>query len=650
MCLILALTTEADDFKELLNRESRAAHESLIQPTPKNALPATTAHGSSQQQTSNSPTVSRLKTMRSKTSVEKPKVKKALKTYGESSQDIFEFHGGSDGELDTVPRRDLGHKAAKSKRHEDSKVDQRASRRSSQDEDVMRRPITSSGGDTEKEKNVSVESSMPPPASKSTSFDQSQRSQTNIMTIIADPVPHTSPTSKILPPTGTACSKTHSQDPMSAPTTPQHRGFDKELSQNSTDSLRFDSMHSNTATKRVSMQTNDGPAPSSSASENSPGQTITIQRTNQAIFFAKEVGSSTDDEPLGTPIDPNIAAVIKPVVILPAPKDTEGTQDELSLSIPEASSKSPVKPAKVSKRKRDTKDESFDKLGSDDDAVGIPKEQYQPRPTKRRSGNKDGEVFLPTDFSKRPEAIGKGKRKNRRLKTTAFQELLPKDEDEDEDDEVKMVPDPRFDIPDKKASKVSAEKNQPDVERCENAEIVPPEAQPEQNQAAKPSGQKKRGRPKKATANLSEEIAVDEPEADIDIDDDGAEIEDPIISTTAKKSRKKSGTKKTSAPLFDEQDGNEDEIPVVEDDPEDLPPNVLNVTSGNTTVQPLSEKPASEISPVKANPPPETPRKSTTPAPKGPDKHSPISSGKVAYRVGLSKRARIAPLLRIVRK
>ncbi|KAJ6095988.1 hypothetical protein N7486_006734 [Penicillium sp. IBT 16267x] len=60
--------------------------------------------------------------------------------------------------------------------------------------------------------------------------------------------------------------------------------------------------------------------------------------------------------------------------------------------------------------------------------------------------------------------------------------------------------------------------------------------------------------------------------------------------------------------------------------------------------------------------PPQTPQKpdqnpstpvagSSTNTRKGPAKHSPISStGKVPYRVGLSKRARIAPLLKIVRK
>ncbi|KAL2819764.1 hypothetical protein BJX63DRAFT_361253 [Aspergillus granulosus] len=52
--------------------------------------------------------------------------------------------------------------------------------------------------------------------------------------------------------------------------------------------------------------------------------------------------------------------------------------------------------------------------------------------------------------------------------------------------------------------------------------------------------------------------------------------------------------------------------------------------------------------------PPETPQKPTdprTPSTKGPGKHSPISSTcKVPYRVGLSKRARIAPLLKIIKR
>ncbi|KAL4800699.1 hypothetical protein BDV19DRAFT_351978 [Aspergillus venezuelensis] len=66
------------------------------------------------------------------------------------------------------------------------------------------------------------------------------------------------------------------------------------------------------------------------------------------------------------------------------------------------------------------------------------------------------------------------------------------------------------------------------------------------------------------------------------------------------------------------------------------------------------QEPQNPNSPSPNTEPPETPQKRTdpkTPASKGPGKHSPISStSKVPYRVGLSKRARIAPLLKIIKR
>jgi hypothetical protein len=73
----------------------------------------------------------------------------------------------------------------------------------------------------------------------------------------------------------------------------------------------------------------------------------------------------------------------------------------------------------------------------------------------------------------------------------------------------------------------------------------------------------------------------------------------------------------------------------------------------------LIPAPADEpLPPTSAPEPPQTPSKPDTAsvntpqnAGKGPNKHSPISArGGVPYRVGLSKRARIAPLLKMVRK
>ncbi|KAL3455876.1 hypothetical protein BJX64DRAFT_271557 [Aspergillus heterothallicus] len=81
--------------------------------------------------------------------------------------------------------------------------------------------------------------------------------------------------------------------------------------------------------------------------------------------------------------------------------------------------------------------------------------------------------------------------------------------------------------------------------------------------------------------------------------------------------------------------------------------NALNEPQISEPALPEPTSPSKELSngPVL---PPETPEKTTdpkTPSNKGPGKHSPISSTcKVPYRVGLSKRARIAPLLKIIKR
>ncbi|KAF6236162.1 hypothetical protein HO173_005791 [Letharia columbiana] len=653
---------------ELFNRESRAAHRSLIEPTPKSTLPATRAHDVSSQQTPTSPTTSRLKTKRSKTSVEKPKAKRPLKTYGRSSQDMFEFYGGSDGELDLTPRIDLGHNAGRRDRHGNSKIAETVGSQSAQDEKVTRRPITSSGGDTEMlstepkpyqstepkpyqssmtgDVHVSLQSSMPPPPSKMTSFEQTQWSETSTVPTISNPTPQNPTMSNSLPPAGATCFETHSDDQMPTPTRSLRGAVDDGRSPGFVQSGNLHPMRSKEEMKATDLQPREEPAPSSSASDISPSKTITVKRTSHTKNVSQESSLHFDDAHLRPQLESDTSTRVNPVVLLSAPPDTGEGHDELSLSIPEQPIKSPTKSAKGSKRKRTNEEGAVDQLGSDDNAIGVPKEQYKPRPSKRRSGNGDVELVVPTDFSKKPEATGKVKHKTKRHKTTAFQELLPQAEDEDE--EVKLTPDPRFEIPEKRTSKISTGRDEADVDRKDDAEEIRAEAQPEPKPAAKATGQKKRGRPKKVVTNLSEEDIVDEAEADDDQED--VEAEEPVVSATAKKSRKRTQTKGTSKPIIEEEERNNDGTPVARDDSEDLPGNILNETHGNIIASELATKPLPETSPTKANPPPETPRKSATPAPKGPDKHSPISSGKVAYRVGLSKRARIAPLLRIVRK
>lgn len=659
---MVPLITEANPSKELLNRESRAAHKSLIEPTPKSTLPSTRTYSSSQQQSPTSPTTSRLKTRRSKTSVEKPKAKKPLKTYGRSSQDIYEFHGGSDGELAITPRMDLGHKAGKCKKNGKSRVDKTSSRQGSQDEDSTRRPITTAGGDTKVlstepkrhesssagERDISLQSSMPPPTSRFTSLEQSQRSGNDTIFKAAEPTAPECTTSDLLSPIRSTYVEISTGDRTSSPTRSSYGVFEKEIYEGFVQSGDLHPLLSNEDEKATGLQSIKEPAPSSSASEISPSKAITVETTKQSKEVLPEL-SLLASEHLRSQVDSNTLTMANPVVLLPAPMDTEGSKDELSLSIPETASKGPAKTAKASKRKRDADNEAVaDELGSDDHAIGIPKEHYQPRPSKRRSGCGDEEVLVPTDFSKKPEAASKVKRKPQRHKTTAFQELLPKDEDEEEEEEFKTVPDSRFEIPEKKSSNVCKDGDQPNVERKDITKEIRREARPEVKQPPKAISQKKRGRPKKVVAKLSEEIVLDGAESDHDQEE--AEAEEPVISAPAKTSRKKTKSTETPTPLIDEQDCNHDGTPAAEEALEDLPADVLNETHGNIPPPAVAAKRLPETSPDRATAAPETPRKSTTPAPKGPDKHSPISSGKMAYRVGLSKRARIAPLLRIVRK
>lgn len=398
--------------------------------------------------------------------------------------------------------------------------------------------------------------------------------------------------------------------------------------------------------KAVNQQPTEEPAPSSSASEISPSQIFIVRNTDQTSFGPHGLDQRLDSEQIRPRVDSNLSTMAHPVVLLPAFTDTEGGQDELSLPVPEISSRSPAKTAKTAKRKRDADDQNVDELDTDDYAIGIPKEHYQPRPSKRRARGGIEEVFVPTDFSRRPESIAKGKRKTKRHKTTAFQELLPMDEDEDE--EVKMLPDPRFEIPEKKHPKVPRDRDQLGMEKNEKMDESRLKAQPEPKQAAVANGQKKRGRPKKAATNLSEELVLDEVEADHDEED--AETEDHTVSATASISRKTKTTGPPEPVIYEQERSNCNGATTAEENSEDIPAKILTENNGNIIASDPGANQIPQVSPTKANCPPETPRKIATPAAKGPDKHSPISSGKVAYRVGLSKRARIAPLLTIVRK
>ena len=109
----------------------------------------------------------------------------------------------------------------------------------------------------------------------------------------------------------------------------------------------------------------------------------------------------------------------------------------------------------------------------------------------------------------------------------------------------------------------------------------------------------------------------------------------------------------TSAPAAAEQQSNANPQP----HHEKTTPNSSETEPQPTSEEPSNPQPQPRPSPQKAEVPPlSSPEKQNQPQTppkfeKGPDKHSPISiRNKVPFRVGLSRRARIAPLLKVVRK
>lgn len=398
--------------------------------------------------------------------------------------------------------------------------------------------------------------------------------------------------------------------------------------------------------KAVNQQPTEEPTPNSSASEISPSQIFIVKNTDQTNFGPYGLDQRLDSEQIRPRVDSNLSTMAHLVVLLSAFTNIEGGQNELSLPVSEISNRSPTKITKTAKRKKNADDQNVDELDTDDYAIGIPKKHYQPRPSKRRARGEIEKIFVPTDFSRRPKSIAKGKRKTKRHKTTAFQELLPINEDEDE--EVKMLPDPRFEIPEKKHPKVPKDKDQLGMKKNEKMNENRLKAQPKPKQTAIADGQKKRDRPKKTATNLSEELVLNEIKADHDEED--AETKNHIVSATASISRKTKITGPPEPVIYEQERSNCNGAIIAEENSEDILAKILTENNGNIIASDFGANQIPQVSSTKANCPPETPRKIATPAAKGPDKHSPISSGKMAYRVGLSKRARIAPLLRIVRK
>ena len=659
-----------------MNREIHDARRALVEVTPDEGAPTMELPTSSRQQSPNTPSMPRSKLRRTKTTVEKPRAKKPLKTYGSQGRDIFELHVTSDGQFDiTTPKRP---RFEESKPKRSQNTYDRAGTLSSGNTEVLELRLDST------DNNALSGSSMLPLALDSTSTEHPPGLDG---TTFLKPVSGQSSFeleslySKEKMPIGAL----PSQDPAIGLDSPE-KGANSSRKRSRDEMAATDGQHTGRA------------GPSSSTSVLLPNKTLTIART--PLSFSPPLEDCVIEDPI-LPLHSNthiVTEILDHGGSLAKQLQNDELMDELSLSVPTASvtSKCQIKPQK----NPECSDQRRDDLGSDDNAVGLPKDNYQPRPSKSRSGRGNVELLIPADYSKRPEALSKKKRKLSRRKTTAFHELIPKEEFEEEEDEV--VNQASFEAARSKFPKVVAEQDELHLENTEKAEVNQEINEPDLESIGKPIGStKQRGRPKKAamleslehattlfgeqvpSAKPTTEVAMPENEADPQLAKQvteskkqrgrpkkgAAEIskaksfeandaniqrdvepEDSNHTATAKKLQKNRRNTGASMAISEELIQDSDDDFDAADEGGSVSNRVLKETQGKALPSKPAEEAASSPSPSKSKSiPPETPNKKGSLS-KGPDKHSPISSGKVSYRVGLSKRQRIAPLLRIVRK
>jgi hypothetical protein len=180
-----------------------------------------------------------------------------------------------------------------------------------------------------------------------------------------------------------------------------------------------------------------------------------------------------------------------------------------------------------------------------------------------------------------------------------------------------------------------------------------PDAQHEQSQHEEIAQQpKRRARPPKAAPSKSAPI----------IGDSDAETEDETASETAvlgPRRTDRGAAEKQAKPKEIIGSDADEAIDTIQPDPKPRGrprkvPAEKSVPPAEISMGKEVRRHAAQSGPT-STPPPDTPRKPTTPQQQQvrggmATPHSPLQSGKVPYRVGLSRRMRIAPLLKVIRK
>ncbi len=626
------------------SRGTRDAQGGPAEPSSDDECGRTTIRRSSQQHHASSPKASRESNRRATTAFSELREKRPLKTYGaKDSPDTTGFYTQSDDEEHSRPRK-------KPKTGSASSMTSRGISGRQEDAIIPGDPATSrvetmlndyNGGEDFLTGNwslgsfpsihTSVQSATTPKTPKTMGVSGPIKSQQSTIPTIADNTPavsnaaHTTGSSELNASNGTISDPTlNTNTPEKAPTPGQ-------------------------STSRQRLQTE---------MDNDDGQTDDACRDR----------ASKASQPSERSI---------------APESSLDIIDELASTVTKTTaSTAKRKASKTSQNPEPAAATHSDELGTDDLVGGVPKEQYQPRPSRSRSNRNDEDLVVPEDFSKRPEVLAK-KKASKRRKTTALARPSPKveiEDDDDEDEDPVALP-PRTSKKAKSAIEpvVLIPSENDHVEVMEQAKAAMDDEHPLPNEAHSPEKvphssppKKKRGRPRKPTKE--QEAATEPPKEDqhppTDDDDDlpapedlpkkgrkgrtlNTNTDDSATAPTKKSRQKRKADTTTPAILPDQTNDTDDAPPPASAD--ELDPH-LSQTEGNRRPPPPSTtttaSKAKTADPASLTTPPKTPQKATQPssAAKGPDKHSPLNSSKVKFRVGLSKRARIEPLLKVVRK
>ncbi|KAK5165502.1 uncharacterized protein LTR77_009031 [Saxophila tyrrhenica] len=135
------------------------------------------------------------------------------------------------------------------------------------------------------------------------------------------------------------------------------------------------------------------------------GEQHTDTSTNTDPEKADKESTQSQDEPDATPLPqaPSLTARRSPMVEIM----TTATATAVSPAISPTESTSALKSTKGRRRKSQATDPDSEPLNSDDKAIGLPKERYVPRPSRRRA---TAALEEPIDYSVAPEKVAKKKR------------------------------------------------------------------------------------------------------------------------------------------------------------------------------------------------------------------------------------------------